>query len=236
MHNPLLDKPRITLPFLHLLGVGVGLLSLANIINYSLGAPFWTITRLIHLGSDSNIPAWYSSGLLAVAGVVALDCFHLAKARGIAGAWSFACVAAALCLMSCDEIARLHEILGGQAAQLIGIADHSVGQHAGWVWIGGPLIMGLFGTFIFLLRKPLSSVGGSGRLLTFGFGFILLGGVVLESTINWLNHDELQWLWNIEIVVEETLEMLGSLLLAYAFTVWHTTMYTRSSTLSSASA
>jgi len=49
---------------------------------------------------------------------------------------------------------------------------------------------------------------------------IILGGVILESTINFLNHEELQWLWNIEIIVEESLEMIGTLFIAYALIVW----------------
>ena len=53
-----------------------------------------------------------------------------------------------------------------------------------------------------------------------GFGLIVVGGVILESTINFLNHEDLQWLWDLEVVVEETLEMLGSLTLAYALCVW----------------
>ena len=225
-HEPLppQNTPLVTLTFLHLLFVGVGVLVVANIVNYSLGTPFWLITQLIHLGSDNNIPAWYSSGLLAIGGVVAFDCFRLAKARAVTGAWAFALMAATLLFMSCDEIARLHELVGGHLVKSLGLSSHSFAQHAGWVWIGGPVVVGLFSALFLLLRKPLSLVGGSGRLLTLGFGMIILGGVVLESSINWLNHNELQWLWNIEIVLEEGLEMFGSLLLAYAFAVWNTSM------------
>lgn len=51
-----------------------------------------------------------------------------------------------------------------------------------------------------------------------------MGGVVFESSINWLNHDELQWVWNAEIFVEESLEFAGSLLILYGFTRWNQIM------------
>ena len=53
---------------------GVIALAIANLLNQAVGTPFWTITRLIDLGSDGNAAAWYSSVLLlAGAYVVWLD-------------------------------------------------------------------------------------------------------------------------------------------------------------------
>lgn len=225
------EKPLITPSFLRTLLIGVGLLAALNIVNDLLGAPFWLVTRLIHLGSDSNISAWYSSCLLAVAGLIAFDCFRIAKTKAVRGGWAFGLIAITLIFMSCDEIAQFHEILGGYIAKQIGLSAQHFAQHAAWVWLGGPFIIVLFLVLIVLLRKPLSLVSGSSVLLSLGFGLIVLGGIVLESTINWLNHDELQWLWNIEIVAEETLEMLGSLVLAYAFSLWSTRIHARLSPL-----
>jgi len=57
-------------------------------------------------------------------------------------------------------------------------------------------------------------------MLGTGLLCIIFGGVVLESTINWLNHEELQWVWEAEIVIEESFEMIGTVLIAYALVLW----------------
>ena len=61
---------------------------------------------------------------------------------------------------------------------------------------------------------------GTTFYLGLGFALIVLGGVVLESTINWLNHDDLQWVWDVEIVVEESLEMMGTISIIFSFLRW----------------
>ena len=83
-----------------------------------------------------------------------------------------------------------------------------------------PFIVAVFASFMFLLKRVFSLVPGSMFYLALGFSLIILGGVVLESTINFLNHEELQWVWDIEIVIEESLEMTGTLFIAYALIVW----------------
>lgn len=214
-HTMISKSPIDKLVLQYLLG-GVIVLVLANALNHMVGMPFWTITSFIHLGSDTNIPAWYSSLLLAVAAVVSLECYRDAGTRNLSGYWTFLVMAGLLLFMSCDEVAGFHEILGGKIATYYGIA----GKSAGWVWLGGPIIIILFLCFFLFLKKPLSLVPGTTFYLGLGFGLIILGGVVLESTINWLNHDELQWLWDLEVLVEESFEMMGTLSIIYSFIRW----------------
>ncbi len=72
-------------------------------------------------------------------------------------------------------------------------------------------------SFLCLLKKAFKIIGNKGILIIgLGFSSIILGGVILEATINFLNHQNLQWIWDIEVIIEESLEMLGSLLIAYA--------------------
>lgn len=207
----LIDKPVLQYFF-----CGIIVLALANALNHVGGMPFWTITRFIHLGVDNNVPAWYSSLLLAVAALVSLECYREASTRNLSGYWTFLVISGLLLFMSCDEIARFHEILGGQIAKHYGVA----GKHASWVWLGGPIIITLFLCFFLILKKPLSLVPGTTFYLGLGFALIVLGGVVLESTINWLNHDDLQWVWDVEIVVEESLEMMGTISIIFSFLRW----------------
>ncbi|HAJ92664.1 MAG TPA: hypothetical protein DCO71_08655 [Gammaproteobacteria bacterium] len=213
--NTLLAKRELQYLF-----VGVIFLVVANIIDLVSGTPFWGITRFIYLGSDENVSAWYSSILLAVAGLIAYECWLYANKKNIQGSLSFLLFAGLLVFMSADEVARIHEIIGRYTADFFGISSRDFATRASWVWIGGPFVIAVFIGFMLLLRKMFSLVPGSMFYLLTGFSLIILGGVILESTINFLNHEELQWLWNIEIIVEESLEMIGTLFIAYALIVW----------------
>lgn len=213
--NTLLNKRELRYLF-----AGILFLMAANIADLIFGKPFWGITRFIFLGYDDNVPAWYSSILLAVAGLLAYECSMHANRKNIQGGISFLIFAGLLFFMSADEVARFHEILGGYTANYFGISTKDYAKHASWVWVGGPLICVVFIGFIFLLKKAFSLVPGSMYLLVIGFSLIILGGVILESTINFLNHEELQWIWDIEIVLEESLEMIGTIFIAYALMLW----------------
>jgi len=205
---------------LQYLAIGVIFLVAANIIDLVIGTPFWGITRFIYLGSDENISAWYSSILLAVAGLIAYECWLYASKNNIQGSLSLLFFTGLLFFMSADEVARIHEIIGGYTADFFGISSKPFAQRASWVWIGGPFVIAVFIGFMLLLKKVFSLVPGSMFYLVIGFSLIISGGVILESTINFLNHEELQWLWNIEIIAEESLEMAGTLFIAYALIAW----------------
>jgi len=199
---------------------GIIFLVVANIADLIFGKPFWGITRFIHLGSDNNFSAWYSSMILAVAGLIAYECWVYAKKKEIQGSLSLLLFASLLLFMSSDEVARFHEILGKYVAQYYGISSKDFAKHASWVWIGGPFIVVVFISFLFLLKKVLALVSSSIFYLAIGLSLIILGGVILESTINFLNHEELQWVWDIEIILEESLEMIGTIVIAYGLIVW----------------
>lgn len=199
---------------------GTMFLMAANVVDLVLGRPFWIVTRFIYLGCDDNLSAWYSSILLAVAGLLAYECSLCAKRKHIQGGVSFLVFAGLLFFMSGDEVARFHEILGGYAAKYCHISSYDFAKHADWVWVGGPFIVMVFIGYLFLLKKAFSSVSASMYFLGIGFSLIILGGVVLESTTNFLNHGEYQWIWNIEVVAEESLEMMGSLFISYALIRW----------------
>ncbi len=214
-NNSLLNKQEL----LYLLA-GIIFLAIANSIDLLFGKPFWGITRFIFLGYDDNLAAWYSSMLLTIAGLIAYECWNYARKNRIPGGLSLLLFAALLFFMSADEVARLHEILGKYAAQFLGISSKEFAKHSPWVWVGGPLVIAIFIFFMFLLKKLFLLVANSMTYLVIGLSLIILGGIFLESTINFLNHEDLQWLWEIEIIIEESLEMIGTLFIAYALIVW----------------
>ncbi|OGO25642.1 MAG: hypothetical protein A2W33_09345 [Chloroflexi bacterium RBG_16_52_11] len=199
---------------------GVMLLMAANIVDHIAGKPLWGITRFIDLGSDTNVSAWYSSILLTVAGLISYECSVYAKRENVPGSFLFLLFAGLLFFMSCDEVATIHEIVGKYLAEYFDISSKNFAKHAPWVWVGGPVIITVFVVFLFLFKKLFSLVPRSMVFLSSGFALIILGGIVLESTINFLNHEELQWIWNLEVILEESLEMVGTLFISYSLIVW----------------
>ncbi|MHC4952608.1 MAG: hypothetical protein ACYTGZ_01865 [Planctomycetota bacterium] len=198
---------------------GTVLLVGLNVLNEMFGRPSGTITRLIYLGHDNNMAAWFSSMLLAVAGLLSYECSVRAKQANMRGGLSFLLLAGLLFAMSADKIAMIHESVGELAKNKFELSSSSLAQHSP-LWIISPMVIGLFVAFVTLLRRTLAEAPGSLTYLIPGFSSIVLGGIVLETTINFLNHDDLQWVWDIENIVEEGLEMAGTLLIMAALLTW----------------
>lgn len=89
-----------------LLGVLV-LLNVANVVSIALGADDKG-TRYLLLALESNPSTWFSSIQLGLAAVLALVVGH-----GRADARNWGIVAALLAFLSLDEVATIHERLGG---------------------------------------------------------------------------------------------------------------------------
>jgi hypothetical protein len=204
----------------HYLTGGVALLVLADLIDYVVGMPFRSVTRWISLNGEASIPAWYSSLLLSLAGLVSLQCFDYAKRKTPDGQKAFLFLAALLFFMSCDEVARLHESMGAMVVRLF--ATYSgVPVMPHWVWIGGPVLVVVFLGFIWLVSRPLSLVAGSTKFLVLGFSLIFLGGVILEFVqLVFPIFRNVPWTKRAEILVEESFEMIGTISIAHALIIW----------------
>lgn len=98
------------------------------------------VMRLFDVNIESNVPTWYSSALLLGCAVLAGLLAALARRAGSrdAGAWTG--LAAVLALLSLDEIAVLHERLGGPAGGVLGDAARGPLRFA-WVVPGVLLVL-----------------------------------------------------------------------------------------------
>ena len=205
---------------LKVLFAGLTVLILANIIDLSTGQPSPMISHFIFLGSDDNAAAWYSSLLLAITGLVAYQSFLYSSESKQQGSRSLLLFSGLLFFMSADEISRFHEMIGHWLAYNSNLSTQDFAQHADWVWIGGPVIIVIFILFLVLLNKVLTQISGVMPYLAAGLAMIVFGGVVLESTINFLTPGKDQWLWNLELIFEESLEMIGTLTICYGLLMW----------------
>jgi hypothetical protein len=176
-------------------------------------AAWKVVMKLFDVNSENNVPTWFSSLLLSgdalLAGLVAAI---VRRARG-RDARHWAALAVLLSLLSLDEVASLHERLPDPVAALVGGAGGAL--HFAWVLPGALLALAVGSAFVgFLARLP-----GSTRRLVATAGVVYLGaaagleslsGMVLEA-----HGDRAMYL--LVSAAEEGLEMVGGVLLLYAF-------------------
>lgn len=207
--------------FSFILLIGILFLFLGNLVNDFVGRPFWTITKIIYLGFDNNFSAWYSSIVLFWSALLWFFLFFNLKSRlSFFESLVFALFVLLLFFMSADEVSQFHETFGGLLSKYLGISGKGFAKHTSWVYSLGPIIFSLFLFFMWNFWKIFNFYFFTQKryfyVLICGFILIFIGGVCLETSINFLNHDELQFIWDLEVIFEEIFEMFGSWLLGYS--------------------
>lgn len=192
---------------LNFLWIAIIVLILLNIIDYLCGKPFWQITRLIHLEEEGNFTTWFSSIILATGAVYSYNCAQILplnkEARQL---WEI--LAAGLMFMSCDEVAQIHENLGNTINKYL-IGSRSI-EHSAWVIILGPIILLVFFVFAWKIKKHLKGSFEAIKYLLIGMLIYVTGAFLLEAITNVLNHENLELIWKIEIILEGSLELIGA--------------------------
>ena len=191
-----------------------GVLIVIHLINLVSGFPSWQMERLFALGEESNIPTWFSSGLWGLVSFAAYRCSRVVRAKKEALLWMI--MAAVFLVFSIDEVAMIHE-------SLFGIIGRYFPEHlrseilphfraSNWPIIAAPFLVL---TIVWLIQvfKRFSIDRPVGQLILLGFFLVIFGGWGLEITTNFLNHNELQWLWEIESAFEESMEMFGAIMI-----------------------
>jgi hypothetical protein len=153
------------------------------------------------LSAEGNVPTWFASSLLLAcavfAGAIANE--HAATAAWRRHWWG---IAVALGWVSLDEVAGLHEHLGGHL-------DTGGILYFDWVIWAAPIVLVLAVIYLQFLRALPSPVRG--RLVIAAVVFVS-GALVLELPLGWwtdhagsdsLGYALIDW-------VEETLELVGA--------------------------
>lgn len=200
--------------FKTLVGITIGIIVL-NIINVLLGNPSWQITRLIGVGFEGNFPTWFSSMLLVLAAFFAYKCSIAAKIKQN-GKRMWQLLFLGLLGMSCDEVAQIHEHLGNTVNKYF-FQLESI-KHSAWVIILGPFVLLVMVIFSVKMKKYLVGSTKAIKFLALGCCIYICGAFLLEATINFFNHDNLEWLWKIENILEELFEMLGVVIIIKGLT------------------
>lgn len=164
--------------------------------------------RWLLLDGESNPTTWASTLILAGAAALGMVC-RVVDRPGRATFWSL--IAAALLVMSLDEVATIHERVGG------GIGSALDDDGLAYLWVV-PVTIGAAVVIVLLWRSRPHLERGTTRALLLGAGTFAFGALGMEALIvltPWTYAD-----WDTEALimtsVEENLEMIGALVMAGA--------------------
>lgn len=198
-----------------------GALVMLHLLSLYIGERSWQFERAFRLDLESNIPTWFSSSLFVIAALAAYRCARASSVTQQRKGW--AVLAVAFLLMSCDEVAMLHENLDGVLRRHVLSASFlSRFPSTSWPVLVGPfLLMGL----AWLAWRLGACVRGSpraARLLILGAIILLAGAVGVELTTNLaVLRTPFRWWREAGTILEESLEMLGSIMIIAGLLVHH---------------
>ena len=195
-------------------------LALIAVVDFAASHPWPRLSNLFNLDAEQTIPTWYSSMQWFCAGAMFASFAIPAWQRRMRGALCIAALAATCVVFSIDEIAEIHERLGFAADALMsGGTRNGTALWSTGLWpflIGVPAIAAIAivvrGTrHVFLARAPRALV-----LLIVGFIVMFSGALGVELISNFVSADKHSAAFLAQVVVEETMEMLGVTLIAWS--------------------
>lgn len=183
--------------------IAVGIVGV-NIVDAMVGRPFWQITRVFDLTSESNFTTWFSSVLLLVASVFA---FRISTEEAVGkrrNLWAW--VSLGFVFLSMDETAMIHEGLGYSLEKL----SSQQGTNLEWIIYLAALPV-LLGFFIYYFK---SFPWKERAFWIFGLGVFVfvLGAGVIDTLIFAVPEGFRGVLFPYEPFLEEPLEMFGIIL------------------------
>ncbi len=197
----------------------VGILAICDMINVVLGNPSWQLERLFEMSLKNNIPLWYSAMLLMLAALVAFRCFQLVETKK--EKWLWLSVVFVFWVFSIDEVALIHQHLFRGLSVLIlpQHARHSITahfSHTDWPILASPFLVALVLWFVFTIKNLFRGSSNARNFFVLGLVIFVTGGWLLEILANYLNHDSLQWVYDIHTVLRKSLELIGTITVVHA--------------------
>lgn len=195
-------------------------LAIIAVVDFAAGHPWPRLSNLFNLDAEQTVPTWYSSMQWFCAGAMYASFATHAWQGRMRGALCITALAAACVVFSIDEIAEIHERLGfATDALLSGGTRSGTALWSTGLWpfvIGIPAITAIAivvrGTrHVFLARAPRALV-----LLIVGFIVMFSGAVGVELIANFVSADKHSAAFLAQVVIEETMEMLGVTLIAWS--------------------
>ncbi|MGI9037749.1 MAG: hypothetical protein ACR2GQ_02700 [Gemmatimonadota bacterium] len=172
----------------------------------------WSVAPLFHLGSETNVPTWFSGSLLLLCAFLLWLIRREALRRGLAGATHWLWLALIFAYLSLDEIAAIHERTDAPLHQLF---DLTGVFHFAWVVLAIPIlaVLGVFYIpFLIRLGRPHRTRFAAAAILYVGgaLGMEMIGAAENEV------HGSVSLVYEVFNTLEETLEMLGTVVFVHA--------------------
>lgn len=203
----------------------IEVLFIFHVVNVLLGMPSWNIDRLIHMGHEGNLPTWFSSALWAIAAVFAYQCKLFSRTNYEKRIWML--LAILLLILSIDEVAMIHEFLFGSflGTRLKEIINPKL--VTSWSIVAMPfIIIGMIWMGI-LLKNCLKGSLKAKILLISGTATLFVSACLLELLQPFLENLSSRGYFELEILFEETGEMIGAVLIISGLLVHGQVLYDR---------
>lgn len=182
-----------------------------------------TSSDVFNLNEESTVGTWVSTILLAVAAVgFWANGRDVSRPADRAVWWGWRVGAAALGLMSMDEVAMIHE----RTSDVISEHVHTGGLlFFAWVIPGAIIAIGLVGGLVLFARRlerrtAVLLIAGGALFFIGAVGLEMVGGAQTQSAITTTNEDADTFqdgrLYMATTAIEESLEFIGESLLVYA--------------------
>jgi hypothetical protein len=193
-----------------LLGVDLAL-ALGYLAYYLLGRPFDPLARFIDLDGEANLPTWYASiqwfCVSAALWVFAERQFVRPQIRS----WLLFLLPAVFLAFSLDEVAGIHEWLGGHSDAVMpnGTRADSPFSKTGvyFIVIGVPFVILLVG-LIAAVGPYLARFPRAFALFSVGMATFVTGAIALDVLSNYVTADSLPGV--AQVTIEELTEMIGA--------------------------
>lgn len=213
------DGPYLSVPpaakVARVLAGCIAFLVVVHLVTYWLnqyGYGFDQSARLFDLDQESNVSTWFSSFLLASAAAVSFAISRDSGCRGTPAARGWIVLSLVLAFMSVDETATIHETFGPGITEAMGFKAEGV-LLSSWVVAGmvaAAVVTASLGRFVFRLPRRIR------RLAILSAVIYLLGAVACEMVFSLMvDKGVTGWLIRLEMVFEETMEMVGVTLWIY---------------------
>jgi hypothetical protein len=172
--------------------------------------------RFFDLNKEANLPTWFSALLWQIAALLAFCVAQWHRARGYPHTAYWLGMIPLFLFLSLDEAAKVHETIGDMIGRKVEMTGALRFTYA-WVLFGLTLValVGLaYARLLILLRRRFA------LLLVMSAVLFLLGAVIVESIGAAVEGGSIERFpfgqtWPRMIAYEETLEMLGAILLIH---------------------
>jgi hypothetical protein len=186
-------------------------LGLGYISNELLGRPYKKLTLFLNLDGEGNLPTWYSSiqwfCVAIFLGLFAHRNFSLRQKRS----WLLVVVSLLFLALSLDEVAQIHEWLGGEVDVLLpGGTRHNTLVHDTGIWtlaIGVPFLA-LFIVLISSIKVYFQRAPDALFKIFLGMLIMLIGAIGLETLSNFVTPGTKYRV--LQVFSEEFCELVGA--------------------------